>query len=157
MSRRKYKNKKQLIPDGRYRNVLISKFINYIMLHGKKSIAENIFYSSIKKLFYMVNKYSIEVFYKVIFILKPSVEVKSKRVGGARYQVPVKTNSTRSLVLSLRWLISSSKSRKTENQISNKIACELFDIYNKEGIAYKTKINALKMAEANKAFAHYRW
>lgn len=157
MSRFKSKKLKSFFPDSRYRKIIITKFINYLMLKGKKSVAERVFYCSVRKFFYMINKYSIKVFNDIVSTLRPFVEVKSRRIGGATYQVPIEVSMHRSLILSLRWLVTAARSRKTENKIVNKLACEFFDVYNKEGIAYKKKISTHKIAESNKAFTHYRW
>ena len=157
MSRNISKKIHNLIPDGIYRNIVISKFINYLMYNGSKSKAELIFYLSIKKFFSIINKYSIIVFSDVVNCVQPTVEVKSRRIGGSTYKVPVEVNSSRRLKLALKWIIISARKRKKEKNMIDKLCYEFIDIYNKRGNAYKKKIDTHRIAQANKAFSHYRW
>lgn len=157
MSRNITKKIQTLIPDGIYRNIVVSKLISYIMYSGKKSKAEYIFYLAIKKFFNVINKYSISVFNDIVDCLKPVVEVKARRIGGATYQVPIEVNSSRSLRLSLKWIVISARKRKKEKTMVDKLCGEFIDIYNRRGNAYKKKIDTHRMAQANKAFSHYRW
>jgi len=157
MSRRRAAEIKSVTPDANYKSVVIAKFINYIMLDGKKSKAEKIVYQSVVNLSNKVEKNPIEAFEEIIDNLRPLIEVKSKRVGGATYQVPMEVRSSRSLSLALKWLASSARSRKTEKTMVGRLSGELVDAYNKKGAAYKKKEDTHKMAEANKAFSHYRW
>ena len=157
MSRNISKKIQNLIPDGVYRNIVISKFINYLMYNGNKSKAEFIFYLSMKKFFSTINKYSISVFNDIVDCVQPTVEVKSRRIGGSTYKVPVEVNSSRRLKLALKWIIISSRKRKKEKNMIDKLCHEFIDIYNKRGNAYKKKIDTHRIAQANKAFSHYRW
>ena len=157
MSRRRAAEVKATNPDARYRSIVIAKFINYIMNDGKKSKAETIVYKSIQNLSKKTNKDVVEVFKSIIETLRPVIEVKSRRVGGSTYQVPIEVRSNRSLSLALKWLTSAARARKSEKNMVDKLSNELFDAYNKSGMAYKKREDTHKMAEANKAFAHYRW
>jgi small subunit ribosomal protein S7 len=157
MSRRRAAEVKATNPDARYRSIVIAKFINYIMNDGKKSKAETIVYKSIQTLSKKTNKDVVEVFESIIETLRPVIEVKSRRVGGSTYQVPIEVRSNRSLSLALKWLTSAARARKSEKNMVDKLSNELFDAYNKSGMAYKKREDTHKMAEANKAFAHYRW
>ena len=157
MSRRRAAEVKATNPDARYRSIVIAKFINYIMNDGKKSKAETIVYKSIQNLSKKTNKDVVEVFESIIETLRPVIEVKSRRVGGSTYQVPIEVRSNRSLSLALKWLTSAARARKSEKNMVDKLSNELFDAYNKSGMAYKKREDTHKMAEANKAFAHYRW
>lgn len=157
MSRNISNNIRNIIPDAHYRNVIISKLTNLLMFNGKKSIAEKLLYRAIKIFFSMIDNYSISTFVNLFNFIKPVFEVKQRRIGGATYQVPVTVSSSRGLKLCIRWLVISSRSRKNELNISYKLANEFYDIYNKRGSSYKKKIEMHKIAQANKAFAHYRW
>jgi small subunit ribosomal protein S7 len=157
MSRRRAAEIKATNPDARYRSIVIAKFINYIMNDGKKSKAETIVYKSIQNLSKKTNKDVVEVFESIIETLRPVIEVKSRRVGGSTYQVPIEVRSNRSLSLALKWLTSAARARTSEKNMVDKLSNELFDAYNKSGMAYKKREDTHKMAEANKAFAHYRW
>ena len=144
-------------PDARYGSVLVAKFINCIMRGGKKSTAEKAFYDALD----LIGKRSrgldpLEVFESAIRNVKPMVEVKSKRVGGATYQVPIEVNRKRQQTLAIRWLLEATRSRKGR-PFYEKLAAELVDAYNKEGNAIRTRENTHRMAEANKAFAHIAW
>lgn len=157
MSRRRSAEIKPIIFDANYKSVVVAKFINYIMYDGKKSKAESIVYASIRNLSDRTNKKPIEVFEEVVEKLRPLIEVKSRRVGGATYQVPIEVRSSRSLSLALKWLANAARSRKSEKTMIDKLSNELVDSYNGRGAAYKKREDTHKMAEANKAFSHYRW
>ena len=157
MSRRRAAEVKSVTPDANYKSVVIAKFINYLMFDGKKSKAEKIVYEAVGSLSNKVKKEPIEAFEEIVDNLRPLIEVKSRRVGGATYQVPVEVRSARSLSLALKWLASAARSRKTEKTMVSRLLGELIDAYNKKGLAYKKKEDTHKMAESNKAFSHYRW
>ena len=156
MSRKKRAPKKNLIIDPVYKSTIIPKLINSIMYDGKKTAAEKIVYEAIDKIKSKVKEEPIKVFNDAINNLKPTVEVRSRRVGGATYQVPVEVKSKRSQTLALRWLIAASRKRK-DKKMSDKIFNEIFDAYQNRGSAMKKKEDAHRMAESNKAFAHFRW
>ncbi|MDZ7260982.1 MAG: 30S ribosomal protein S7 [candidate division KSB1 bacterium] len=156
MPRKKRVVAREVLPDPKYQSVLVTKFINGIMRRGKKSVAEKIFYSAIDKIEQKTGSKGLEVFEKAIENVKPVLEVKSRRVGGATYQVPVEVRPERRQSLAIRWLISYAKIR-SEKTMSDKLAAELIAASNKEGGAIKKKEDTHKMAEANKAFAHFRW
>ena len=156
MSRKRKAPKKIPIVDPKYKSVIIPKLINSIMYDGKKTVAEKIIYDAINKIKSKVKEEPLTVFNEAIRNLKPSVEVRSRRVGGATYQVPVEVKSKRSQALALRWLIDASRKRK-DKKMSDKIFNEIFDAYQKKGSAIKKKEDTHKMAESNKAFAHFRW
>ena len=157
MPRRKVVAKRQIDPDPRFKSVLVSKFINNIMQQGKKSIARSIFYDAMDLVEERVNEETpLEVFEKAMEKVRPRVEVKSRRVGGATYQVPIEVRPERRNALAIRWLISFS-SKRSGRSMSEKLAGELVDAFNNRGAAVKKREDTHKMAEANKAFAHYRW
>ena len=156
MSRKKKAPKKIQIIDPLYKSAIIPKLINSIMYDGKKTIAEKIIYEAIEKIKSKVKEEPINVFNEAINNIKPTVEVRSRRVGGATYQVPVEVKSKRSQALALRWLIDASRKRK-DKKMADKIINEIFDAYQNKGSAIKKKEDTHKMAESNKAFAHFRW
>jgi small subunit ribosomal protein S7 len=156
MARRKVATKRPTVPDSKYNNVVVAKFITRMMLKGKKSIATRLLYDAIETLKGKTDKSELEVFLKAIENAKPLVEVKSRRVGGATYQVPVEIRESRREALAMRWIITAARERSGRN-FSEKLAAELWDAYNNTGTAIKKKEDTHKMAEANKAFAHYRW
>tara|TARA_B100000029_G_scaffold448331_1_gene470784 strand:+ start:311 stop:781 length:471 start_codon:yes stop_codon:yes gene_type:complete len=156
MSRKKSAPKKNLIVDPVYKSTVIPKLINSLMYDGKKTIAEKIVYDAINKIKTKVKEEPIKVFNEAINNIKPTVEVRSRRVGGATYQVPVEVKSKRSQALALRWLIAASRKRK-DKRMSDKIYNEIYDAYQNKGSAIKKKEDTHKMAESNKAFAHFRW
>ena len=156
MSRKRSAPKKIQIIDPIYKSSIIPKLINSIMYDGKKTVAEKIVYEAINKIKSKVKEEPINVFNSAISNLKPTVEVRSRRVGGATYQVPVEVKSKRSQALALRWLIDASRKRK-DKKMSDKIFNEIFDAYQNKGSAIKKKEDTHKMAESNKAFAHFRW
>lgn len=156
MSRRKAAEKRNVLPDPKFKNVLVAKFINGLMERGKKSVAEKIFYSAIDIVEEKTGKDGLEVFEKAIENVKPILEVKSRRVGGATYQVPIEVRINRKQALALRWLIGYAKARPGRS-MAEKLAAELVAAANKEGGSIKKREDTHKMAEANKAFAHFRW
>ncbi len=156
MPRRKKISKREILPDPKYHNKLIAKFINNVMYSGKKSVAESIMYDALDIIEKKTNMGGLEVFQKAIENARPLLEVKSRRVGGATYQVPIEVPVDRSIALAMRWLISHSESR-SEKTMAEKLAAELLLTYKKEGSTIKKREDTHKMAEANKAFAHFRW
>ncbi|MDZ7642377.1 MAG: 30S ribosomal protein S7 [Desulfurivibrio sp.] len=157
MPRRRVAAKKSIIPDPRFNSVVVSKFVNRIMLDGKKSTARGIFYNAMELLESKVKEASpIEVFDGAIDKVRPKVEVKSRRVGGATYQVPVEVRNERRNALAIRWLVNYARQRPGKT-MAEKLAAELADAFQNRGSAVKKKEDTHRMAEANKAFAHYRW
>ena len=156
MSRKRKAPKKIPIVDPKFKSAIIPKLINSIMYDGKKTVAEKIVYDAINKIKSKVKEEPIKVFNEAISNIKPTVEVRSRRVGGATYQVPVEVKSKRSQALALRWLIEASRKRK-DKRMSDKIYNEIYDAYQNKGSAIKKKEDTHKMAESNKAFAHFRW
>jgi small subunit ribosomal protein S7 len=156
MSRKKTQPKKVVIPDPIFKSIIIPKLINSIMFDGKKVVAEKIVYEAIEKIKSKTKEEPINVFNEAINNIKPTVEVRSRRVGGATYQVPVEVKSKRAQALAIRWLVDASRKRK-DKHMSDKIFNELYDAYEKKGSAVKKREDVHKMAESNKAFAHFRW
>jgi small subunit ribosomal protein S7 len=156
MSRRHSAETRKVIPDARYHNVTIAKFMNYVMESGKKSVAESIVYGCLDILAKQTKNEPVQAFMDALENIKPTVEVRSRRVGGATYQVPVEVRANRSLALALRWTIDAARKRK-EKTMQQRLANELLDAMNKKGTAMKKREDTHKMAEANKAFAHFRW
>lgn len=150
-------SRKQLVGDPVYGSVLASKFINCLMYDGKKSVAQEIFYDCLREIEKKItDKPGIEVFTQALENVKPTIEVRSKRVGGSSYQVPMQVNRTRQQSLAIRWILNAVRSKKGQ-PIAKKLADELVAAYNKEGTAYKKREDVHRMAEANKAFAHFAW
>ena len=156
MSRKRKAPKKIQVLDPKFKSSIIPKLINSIMLDGKKTVAEKIVYEAIDKIKSKSKEEPITIFNNAISNIKPSVEVRSRRVGGATYQVPVEVKAKRSQALALRWLIDASRKRKDKN-MSDRIFNEIYDAYQNRGSAIKKKEDTHKMAESNKAFAHFRW
>jgi len=156
VSRRKKSVKRTILPDARYDSQTVSKFINVLMYQGKKSTAERIFYSAMDLVESRTSQPGVNVFKQALTNLKPVVEVKSRRVGGATYQVPVEVRPERRTALAMRWLIGYSRERN-EKSMAEKLAAEVVSASRGEGNAVKKKEDTHRMAEANKAFAHYRW
>ncbi len=156
MSRKKSSSKKNIALDAKYKSPIIPKLINSLMYDGKKTIAEKIVYDAIDKIKSKSKDEPITIFNQAITNIKPTVEVRSRRVGGATYQVPVEVKSKRSQALAIRWLIDASRKRK-DKKMSDKIFNEIYDAYQNRGSAIKKKEDTHKMAESNKAFAHFRW
>ncbi len=156
MSRKKTQPKKIVTPDPIFNSTIIPKLINSIMFDGKKVVAEKIVYEAIEKIKSKTKEEPINVFNEAINNIKPTVEVRSRRVGGATYQVPVEVKSKRAQALAIRWLVDASRKRK-DKHMSDKIFNELYDAYERKGSAVKKREDVHKMAESNKAFAHFRW
>ena len=156
MSRKRKAPKKIPVVDSKYKSLIIPKLINSIMYDGKKTVAEKIIYDAIDKIKSKSKDEPITIFNEAINNIRPTVEVRSRRVGGATYQVPVEVKSKRSQALALRWLIDASRKRKDKN-MSDRIFNEIYEAYQNKGSAIKKKEDTHKMAESNKAFAHFRW
>jgi len=156
MSRKRKAPKKIPIIDPKYKSAIIPKLINSLMYDGKKTVAEKIVYDAIEKIKSKSKDDPLNIFNTAISNIKPALEVRSRRVGGATYQVPVEVKSKRSQALALRWLIDASRKRK-DKKMSDKIFNEIYDAYQNRGSAIKKKEDTHKMAESNKAFAHFRW
>lgn len=156
MSRRRKAERRDVLPDSRYGDKLVTKFLNSLMYDGKKSISEKIFYTALDQITTETNEEGIEVFRRAMENLKPQLEVRSRRIGGATYQVPVEVRVERQQALAIRWLIRYARERKEYGMIE-KLRKEIVAAANNEGGAMKKKDDTYKMAEANRAFAHYRW
>lgn len=156
MARRRAAEKRKLNPDYRYGDVVITQFINNIMRKGKRSLAERMFYASLDEITERSGQEGVEVFRAAIRNVQPGLEVKSRRIGGATYQVPVEIKPSRRMQLAMRWLISYARQRN-EKSFSEKLAAELFAASKNEGPSIKKKEDTHRMAEANRAFAHCRW
>jgi len=157
MPRRKIAEKRAIEPDPRFNSVLVSKFTNGIMERGKRSVAQNIFYGAMDIIEKQITDADpIAIFDKAMEMVRPKLEVKSRRVGGATYQVPVEVRPERRNALAIRWIINFAKARSGKT-MSEKLAAELLDAYNERGGSVKKRDDTHRMAEANKAFAHYRW
>ncbi len=156
MSRRHSAKKREILPDPKFNNLVLAKFMNVIMISGKKSVAENIVYGALEIIASKTKMDPITFFMESLDKVKPSVEVKSRRVGGATYQVPVEVRSSRRIALAMRWLIEAARKRG-ENTMPRKLAAELLDAAESRGGAVKKREETHRMAEANKAFSHYRW
>ncbi len=154
--RRKKAPERKVLPDPKYHSELVSKFINGLMLKGKKSKAEKIFYDTMDIIENKINKDPLEVFRKAMDNVSPMLEVRSRRVGGATYQVPVEVREKRRRSLAIRWLVGFSRKR-SEPTMAGRLASELMAAYRNDGAAVKKREDTHKMAEANKAFAHFRW
>ena len=156
MSRKKQAPKRIFYPDAKYSSLVLAKFINFVMYDGKKATSEKIIYGALEKIKNKTKDDPIKIFNEAISNIRPNLEVRSRRVGGATYQVPVEIKYKRSQALAIRWLIAASKKRKGKI-MSDKISFELFDAYQGRGLAIKKKEDTHRMAESNKAFAHFRW
>jgi len=148
--------KREVLPDPKYGSRLVSKFINTMMMRGKKSVAERIMYQALAAVEERSKQEALKVFKTALDNVKPAVEVKSRRVGGSTYQVPVEVRPERRTSLAMRWIIAAAR-RRPERSMAEKLAAELLDAANNRGAAVKKREDTHKMAEANKAFAHYRW
>ena len=156
MARRREASKRAVIPDPKYGNVTLSKFINMIMRDGKKSIAETVIYGALDRIEEKKSSAPVEVLDKALENVQPMVEVKSRRVGGATYQVPVEVRADRRTALAMRWLVDAARKR-SEKSMGARLAAEILEAAENRGSAVKKREDTHKMAEANKAFAHYRW
>jgi small subunit ribosomal protein S7 len=156
MSRRHSAEKREINPDAKFGNLVVSKFMNSIMIQGKKSVAEAIVYGAFETIEGKTKSDPIKVFEQALDNVMPSIEVRSRRVGGATYQVPIEVRPDRSQALAIRWLISSSRAR-SENTMEERLSGELLDAAQNRGVAVKKREDTHRMADANKAFSHYRW
>ena len=158
MSRRKAATKREILPDSKYGNLVVAKCINVVMWDGKKEVAENIVYGALDKLKTLAKdgKDELALFLEAVDMLKPSVEVKGRRVGGANYQVPVEVRPARGNALAMRWLVDAARSRH-EKSMAARLAAEMSDAVENKGTAVKKREDVHRMAEANKAFSHFRW
>ena len=156
MSRRHAAEKREILPDAKYGDKVLTKFMNNLMLDGKKSVAESIVYGALDRVQSKLKREPVEAFHEALNNVKPSVEVRSRRVGGATYQVPVEVRTERREALAIRWLITAARKRN-ENTMEERLAAELSDAINNRGTAVKKREDTHKMADANKAFSHYRW
>jgi small subunit ribosomal protein S7 len=156
MPRRREVIRRELKPDTRFESILVAKFINYLMMNGSKSVAEKTFYGSMDIIEKKMGQPALQVLEQAVSNARPVLEVKSRRVGGATYQVPVEVRAGRRLALALRWLISFARAR-SERTMKERLAAEIMAAAKSEGATIKKKEDTHKMAEANKAFAHYRW
>ncbi len=156
MSRRHAAEKREILPDAKFGDRVLSKFMNNLMIDGKKSVAERIVYNAFDRVEDKLKKAPVEVFHEALDNIKPNLEVRSRRVGGATYQVPVEVRPERREALAIRWLIAAAKARN-EKTMEERLAGELVDAVNGRGTAVKKREDTHKMADANKAFSHYRW
>jgi small subunit ribosomal protein S7 len=156
MSRKREVRKREIIPDPKYHDSLIAKFINGIMRRGKKSLSERVFYSALDIIKDRTHSDPVKIFSQAMDNVKPLIEVRPRRVGGATYQVPVEVRPQRKVALAIRWIIGYAQQR-SEKTMEEKLSAELIDAANNRGASIKKKEDTHKMAEANKAFAHYRW
>ncbi len=157
MSRRRAAKKREILPDPKFHDVVVAKFINYIMQDGNKAAAEKIMYGALDIVAEKTKEDALQMFHNVLEKLRPEVEVKSRRVGGATYQVPTAVRPVRAMALAMRWLKDSARSRKGERTMTEKLAAEIMEAMQDRGGAMKKFIETGKMAEANQAFAHFRW
>jgi small subunit ribosomal protein S7 len=156
MSRKKQAPKRIFYPDTKYSSLVLAKFINFVMYDGKKTTSEKIIYDALEKIRNKTKDDPIKIFNEAVANIRPNLEVRSRRVGGATYQVPQEVNTKRSQTLALRWLLEATRKRKNKT-MSDKLFSELMDASQKKGAAMKKRENTHRMAESNKAFAHYRW
>lgn len=156
MSRKKRDFTREILPDPKFHDVIVTKVVNTMMRSGKKSVAERALYDAFDQITKKLNQEPLDVFHKALNNIKPVVEVRSRRVGGATYQVPTEVASARAQSLAIRWLVVAANSRG-EKRISDRIANELLDAFNNRGAAMKKREDTHKMADANKAFAHFKW
>lgn len=156
MSRRRKAIKREVLPDSKYNDKVVTKFINGLMLDGKKSIAESIFYEALEQIEQETSEPGIDVFRRAMENVRPQLEVRSRRIGGATYQVPVEVRKDRQQTLAIRWLVKYTRERKEYGMVA-KLKKELIAAANNEGGSVKKKDDTYKMAEANRAFAHYKW
>jgi small subunit ribosomal protein S7 len=156
MSRRHRAEKRDIIPDPKYGDVVLAKFMNSLMFQGKKSAAERIVYAALEKIEGKAKRDAIQLFREALDNVKPAIEVRSRRVGGATYQVPVEVRMERRQALAIRWIITAARGRN-ENTMEERLSGELLDAANNRGTAVKKREDTHRMAEANRAFSHYRW
>jgi small subunit ribosomal protein S7 len=156
MSRRRAAVKREVLPDAKFGDIVLTKFMNCLMLQGKKSVAEGIVYGAFDRVAKRSGQVPLRVFHDALGNVRPAVEVRSRRVGGATYQVPVEVRTDRGQALAIRWIIGSSRDR-SEHTMEERLSAELLDASNNRGAAVKKREDTHRMADANKAFSHYRW
>jgi small subunit ribosomal protein S7 len=156
MARRRAAEKREVLPDPKYGDQVLTKFMNAVMLDGKKSAAERIVYGAMDKMQARAARDPLGMFHAALDNVKPTLEVRSRRVGGATYQVPIEVRPSRRLTLAIRWIIEVARKR-SEKSMVDRLAAELMDAANARGAAFKKREDTLRMAEANRAFSHYRW
>ena len=156
MSRRRAAEKRKILPDPKYKDLVVAKFTNSLMLDGKKSVAESIIYGAFDLIEKKAGQDPLKTFLEAIENVKPGVEVRSRRVGGATYQIPIEVRSERRQTLAIRWIVDLARQR-SEDTMTERLSGELLDASNNRGAAVKKREDTHKMAEANKAFSHYRW
>src|SRR5688572_19031136 len=156
MSRRHRAEKREVIPDPKYGDLVLTKFMNSLMYEGKKSVAEHIVYGALTRIEQRAKRDAIQLFHEALDNVKPAIEVRSRRVGGATYQVPVEVRSDRRQALAIRWIITAARGRN-ENTMEERLSGELLDAANNRGTAGKKREDTHRMADANRAFSHYRW
>jgi small subunit ribosomal protein S7 len=156
MARRRAAEKREVLPDAKYGDPVLTRFMNAVMLDGKKSVAERIVYGAMDKMQARTARDPVETFHAALDNVKPTLEVRSRRVGGATYQVPIEVRPSRRLTLAIRWIIDVARKR-SEKSMVDRLAAELMDAANARGAAFKKREDTLRMAEANRAFSHYRW
>ncbi|MCL2491212.1 MAG: 30S ribosomal protein S7 [Coriobacteriia bacterium] len=156
MPRRNAPERREIVPDAKYNNRLVTQLINKILWDGKKSVAESIVYGAFDIVEQKTGEDPLSVFKKAMDNVKPQIEVRPKRVGGSTYQVPVEVNARRSTTLGIRWIVGHSRDRK-ENTMAERLAAEIMDAANETGNSVKKREDVFRMAEANRAFSHYRW
>ncbi len=156
MSRRRAAEKRTILPDAKFGDQVLSKFMNCLMLEGKKSVAEGIVYGALDKIEERTKTEPLKVFHDALENVRPTIEVRSRRVGGATYQVPIEVRSERAQALAIRWLIAIARAR-SEPTMVGRLSAELLDAANNRGLAVKKREDTHRMAEANRAFSHYRW
>jgi small subunit ribosomal protein S7 len=156
MARRRAAEKREVLPDAKFSDPVVTKFMNAIMLDGKKSVAERIVYGALDKIQARASRDPLETFHAALDNVKPTLEVRSRRVGGATYQVPIEVRPSRRMTLAIRWIIDVARKR-SEKSMVDRLAAELMDAANGRGAAFKKREDTLRMAEANRAFSHYRW
>jgi small subunit ribosomal protein S7 len=156
MSRRHRAEQREVLPDPKFGDETLTKFMNYVMYEGKKSVAETIVYGALDRIQTKLKREPIEVFHDALANVAPAIEVRSRRVGGATYQVPVEVRPERRKALAIRWIVTAARSRN-EQTMTDRLAQELIDAANNRGSAVKKREDTHRMAEANRAFSHYRW
>ncbi len=156
MPRRRRADVREVLPDARYGDKVLTKFMNNLMKDGKKAVAEGIVYNALERIERKIRRDPIEAFHEALNNVRPSVEVRSRRVGGSTYQIPIEVRPERRNALAIRWLIAAARNR-SENTMEERLANELMDAVNERGAAVKKREDTHKMAEANRAFSHYRW
>ncbi len=156
MSRRHRAEKREIIPDPKYGDLVVTKFMNSLMFEGKKAAAETIVYGALGRIEQKAKRDGLELFHEALNNVKPAIEVRSRRMGGATYQVPVEVRNERRQALAIRWIITAARARN-ENTMEERLSGELLDAANNRGTAVKKREDTHKMAEANRAFSHYRW